>query len=72
MKEEEAIKKWCPFVRVALGPDNVTWQGMEYTNRLSPTGDKGTNCIGSDCMAWQNGRARNEGGCGLCGAREGD
>lgn len=47
--EEQARKKWCPFVQcLALG-DKIG------TNR--PVG-KGTYCIASDCMMWEWGQRR--------------
>lgn len=52
MTEEEAKKKWCPFVRISDG-ENLN---EPITSRLIPLEDHGsgeTNCIGSACMAWR-------------------
>jgi hypothetical protein len=56
MTEDEAQKKWCPFVRHngedggtfnrGMGPDNATNDGR--TN-----GAWMCNCIASQCMAWR-------------------
>lgn len=54
MTEDEAKEKWCPFVRVVIGPDNPAWQGLMLTNRGDiPADNTHTLCIGSACMAWR-------------------
>lgn len=65
MKESEAIKKWCPYVRVTITPNDATWQGNMMTNRGEiPASNTDTLCIGSNCMMWQP-RGEGEGDCGL-------
>lgn len=65
MTEDEAKTKWCPFVRVVIGPDNPTWQGGMLTNRGAiPADNRDTLCIGSQCMAWRWTRSP-DGFCGL-------
>ena len=59
MKQEEADKKWCPFVRLNI--------------EFAPTGSFNRDggdccCIGSDCMAWVwDCRDTDHGHCGLVG-----
>lgn len=69
MTEEEAKKKWCPFVRISRGLGSA-W------NRPSFPGDP--TCIGAECMGWQWQLEYNEekrtlekigGYCSLTGAR---
>lgn len=67
--EEEATKRWCPFVRMSNGPDG-SW------NRLvnSPGDYQSYNCLASECMAWRKVSADFDkdgnlpGYCGLAGA----
>lgn len=53
MKAEEAKGKWCPFVKMIIGPNDSQWQGRAYTNRLNivANGDEGY-CLAGKCMAW--------------------
>jgi len=62
MTEDESKQKWCPFVR------------MEGYNRTESHFVPGSNCIGSECMAWRWGFHENDkdaqitsGYCGLAG-----
>lgn len=43
--EDEARKKWCPFARLNSGA-NRSLHGIYKVA-------DGTNCIASDCMAWE-------------------
>lgn len=54
MTEEEALTKWCPFVRFT--PSTSDWKGFNsravaLTDERT-TGDVAT-CIGAGCMAWR-------------------
>lgn len=65
MKEEEAIKRWCPFVRVSSYPFNDE-------NATINRDDFNYNCIASVCMAWRwrmstKSDHEGEGYCGLAG-----
>ena len=64
MKQDEAIRKWCPFSRV-LTFDGTTSAGCNRVRDGSRY--KSTNCIASDCMMWRSGAHYNEGYCGLAG-----
>lgn len=61
LTENSAMKKWCPFARVADGRGasiNRDWDGLE--------GEQW--CIGSRCMAWRWEDNRYERGyCGMAG-----
>ena len=59
LTEDEARKKWCPFVRQTRGSD------FPY-NRDHNDLD-GCRCIASDCMAWRWSNP-HEGHCGLASA----
>lgn len=66
MTEDEARKKWCPFVRTGLTA------GMAVNRHVSdtPGGVEGvwdeTRCIASDCMMWRWKDAEKDNGfCGL-------
>jgi hypothetical protein len=62
MREEEAMRKWCPFYRVSTGSEEM----HAVDNRLQRLRDMPeSNCIGSDCMAWRGVKAT--GYCGLAG-----
>lgn len=51
--EEEAKKRWCPFVQIS-GTGNPEQGGGFYTNRGGDiVAPKYCRCIASDCMAWQ-------------------
>ena len=47
MLEEDAKKKWCPFVRLSITADN----SMSFDNRGNDWHNP--DCIGSDCMMWE-------------------
>lgn len=51
MTEDQARNRWCPFVRITLETEH--WKAMN--NREQPLTGNGirTNCIASNCMAWQ-------------------
>ena len=50
MTEDEAKKKWCPFVRVGgFGGGNRDWQ----TDILNSNMAHKVCCIASDCMMWE-------------------
>jgi len=77
MTEELARTKWCPQVRLGLGPQDPSWQGAMYSNRVNCT-DVSCCCIASNCMMWREVKdyTRNSpndslGGCevvgGYCG-----
>lgn len=53
MTEEEASKRWCPFVRQAC-PTRYTDGDVrvEVINRYD-TGRPLGNCLGSECMQWR-------------------
>lgn len=73
--QEEASRKWCPFVRTATGENRVfSEEGTLFTGRAFQ-------CIGSDCMAWRSLHATHarsgyeegagdRGYCGLAGRPE--
>jgi len=52
MTEEEAKKKWCPWVQFVIGPNNSTWQNIAYTNRATELNHNSCCCLGPDCMMW--------------------
>lgn len=75
MTEDEAKKKWCPFVRLCVkGQSAGNRYGDENGTIENPSSCR---CIGSDCMAWRwadgmpsiTGKPKNmcEGYCGLAG-----
>lgn len=77
LTEDEAKKKWCPFVRFATIPDGA----FIYNNRVNSTEDIAklyspgdpdgpSRCIASACMAWhwRYGRNHNSSDQGFCGA----
>jgi hypothetical protein len=50
MKESEAIKKWCPMVRMAdCGAENAS-----AVNRIHGEFECTAYCIGSECMMWES------------------
>lgn len=51
MTEEEARKKWCPFVRQSNGPDG-TWNRFNAASHVSDL--ENYTCLGSGCMAWRS------------------
>ena len=57
MTEEEARKRWCPFVRYATRDDGGDYPERAHVvtgNRfLHKPGPGLTNCIASGCMAWR-------------------
>ena len=66
MTEDQAKTKWCPMVRVIIGPDNAAWQSSMLTNRGDiPAANTNLLCIASDCMMWvvdtPKGSSRSEG-----------
>ena len=81
MKEEEAKKKWCPFVQVSAIPHGLALSlfcNRDISLLVSPNDfDPATNitkCIASDCMMWrwdltreeaENGYFAKDGHCGL-------
>jgi hypothetical protein len=65
MTEDEAEKKWCPFVRDEDGGSNVSNESRV---------PHWSTCVGSECMAWRwdtliadQGSTLTHGGCGLVG-----
>ena len=73
MTEEEARKRWCPFVRYATRDDGGDYPERAHVvtgNRfLHKPGPGLTNCIASGCMAWRwtGFPAERLGYCGLAG-----
>jgi hypothetical protein len=82
MAEEEALTKWCPFVRTHVatvdGPISVN------RHRWPDESTRGYRCIASQCMAWRWGdntvctypdgtrqlpQAEWRGYCGLAGGK---
>lgn len=72
--EEQARKKWCPFVRVEGNNRlyNTTTDGFDAEHRFQ-------HCIGSMCMAWrvfsfsyarEEAAPERHGYCGLAGKPE--
>lgn len=68
--EEEASKKWCPFVRHADDPAGTTNRPWKVDDSIN----KEWCCIGSRCMAWRWDRSQwraemdpNIPACGHCG-----
>lgn len=63
MKEEDARKKWCPFVRI-VGPGSgmvTAVNRVKFTTVMEPA-----MCIGSDCMMWaESPYTEDKGDCGL-------
>lgn len=65
MTEAEALKKWCPFVRVALmrtdandeeQPVSPAYNRMHFDRgniAASDGSERETLCIASACMAWR-------------------
>ena len=54
MKESEALKKWCPMVRLLIAPQDATWQNSMLTNRGQiPAANTDTRCIASECAVWK-------------------
>lgn len=55
MTEDEARKKWCPFVRLADNENRHTWN--RSVEQFDADGGKMravyTACIASECMAWR-------------------
>lgn len=49
MTEEEAKKRWCPFVRAVY----ANASGMAAVNRDGKRMHPGAACIASECMAWR-------------------
>lgn len=68
MTEDEAKKKWCPFVR-HLGDEGRASYNVNAIGRRPAT----ANCVASACMAWRwaynpdLNAPRYHGGCGLAG-----
>ena len=62
MTEQDALQKWCPFVRVPAYKTS--------TNRTA-TGDadESFRCLGSQCMAWRgySSEGKEQGYCGMVG-----
>jgi hypothetical protein len=55
--EADAKTRWCPFARVPVA--------VASANRdLSGKRQTGTNCIGTECMAWRW-HSKRHGYCGL-------
>ncbi len=52
MTEDEAKKKWCPFVRVSCNADNTRL--FDNRGHAMKEGDN-THllCLGSECMLWR-------------------
>lgn len=71
MNQVEAKKRWCPFSRVAgdvVAYNRITpYAGAHrFVEEQFPTSSY---CVGSACMAWRPGEAKNGSGgyCGLAG-----
>lgn len=67
MIEDEAKKRWCPFVQLVISSN-----GASYNNRLkNDTDDAFMCCIAPKCMAWRStimsGVNGKTGYCGLMG-----
>ena len=68
--EEEARKKWCPFVRLmsVAKRDGKRDTAVTAFNRIALTSDAATHdmspaaarCIASECMAWRWGEIESE------------
>lgn len=79
MTEEEAKRKWCPFVKVFVRDDEL------WSNRPDNGFTSDSYCVGAECMAWRlwptemevtdaqgkivkrEGRLYSRGYCGLAG-----
>lgn len=46
MIEEEAKKKWCPMVRIAVEPGQGIFDNRQYNGVV-------TSCLASNCMMWR-------------------
>src|ERR1700761_4286309 len=57
MTEEEAVTKWCPFVRAATNTGNTSWSWLAdagYEPESVRNAARSSNrCIATDCMAWR-------------------
>lgn len=68
-KEDEASKKWCPFVRMA-GRGVESAENRTATSGILDDGEPGGGtkwncCIGSACMMWVDKPEFKGGCCGL-------
>jgi hypothetical protein len=83
LTQEEAMEKWCPFVRLVLTNNDIMRPGTPTYNRTGEAEGpgfklpKGAACIGSTCMAWRGydfhkefGGTTQKGYCGLAGRPE--
>lgn len=57
LTEEDARKRWCPFVRIAgpqgseaAGTSYNRWPGGQHEDDVFTLNSK---CVGSRCMAWR-------------------
>lgn len=62
MTEEEARKKWCPYIRLTMFERTqkfmVSNRGHDVESGLGGKGSGVFNCIGAQCMAWRWSRAK--------------
>lgn len=56
LTEEEARKRWCPFVRFE---DGFNRGAIDPMNRPEKSDDFVPRCIASDCMAWRFGKSQH-------------
>jgi hypothetical protein len=65
MTEQEAKNRWCPMIRLEIGPENAKWQGIAFTNRGEKFEPETITCIASRCMFWC--WVEGQGDDGYCG-----
>lgn len=76
LSEEVAVTKWCPFGRGMLTIDHTELNGDKKPVAIGSanrwTGNGGTACLGSQCMAWRQAFTldKPQGYCGLAGKPE--
>jgi len=62
MKTQEAITKWCPFVRVVAIGETIIFN-RAYTSYIPGIKEVDYTCITSDCMAWEESPIDGNDGC---------
>ena len=67
--EEEAKKKWCPFVRSGLVNGASVNRNLEDVETSFISWDGENTCLGSKCMMWRwvDGEGNVKGQQGSCG-----
>lgn len=67
MTEEQALKKWCPFVRYEGDNGGTFGRGLNRrnpTNKGALSSDYECNCIATACALWSS-MSKGYGHCGM-------